>query len=135
MSKDVCKIKGCPQYGKPYCRSHGIGLTIKKQPKPIAPRSKKLDTVMRKEYVPQVKEMIKANTPCKVNSPVCVKMAQGFHHLQGRDGKNLTDKEKKIPCCDPCNGFIEKNDAWARSNGFKLSKFAPENNSKRVKRA
>jgi hypothetical protein len=98
-----------------------------KEKKPIAPRSKKLAEVMRKEYVPQVKEMVKKNTPCKVNSPVCTKKAQGFHHLQGRIGANLTDKKKKIPCCNPCNRFIEENDAWARANGLKLSKFSPEN--------
>lgn len=132
MSKEVCNIKGCINYRKPYCRNHAVGISIKKQPKPVKPRSKKLAEVMVKEYVPEVKEMVAANTPCKVHSPVCTGKAQGFHHLQGRDGKNLTDKKKKIPCCNPCNQFIEKNDAWARANGFKLSKFSPENNSKRV---
>lgn len=133
MSKEVCNIKWCVNYGKPYCRNHGIGLTIKKKPEPIAPRSKKLAEVMKKEYVPEVKEMVAANTPCSVKSPECTKTAQGFHHLQGRIGENLTDKKKKVPCCNACNSFIEKNDAWARSNGWKLSKFSqPAKNQKRA---
>lgn len=123
MSKGVCKVKGCVNHGKPFCRLHGIGLTIKKQPNPIKPRSKKLDKIMRKEYVPEVKEMVAKNTPCKVNSPVCTKWANGFHHPEGRIGGRLLSK-MKIPCCNPCNTFIEDNDAWARANGFKLSKFS-----------
>ena len=88
---------------------------------------------MKKDYVPQVKEMLKADTPCSVGSPVCIREATGFHHLAGRIGELLTNKKKKIPCCDPCNSFIEQNDAWARTNGFKLSKFSePAKNQKRA---
>ena len=118
MNKNICSVKGCINEGR-YCRIHPVG-SLNKQ-KPIAPRSKKLAAIMRKEYVPQVKEMIADKAECKIKSPVCIKKAQGFHHLQGREGKNLTGK-KKIPACNPCNLFIEKNDAWARANGFKLSK-------------
>ena len=94
-----------------------------KEQKPAKQRSKKLDKVMRKEYVPQVKEMLEANTPCKVQSAVCTGMAEGFHHLVGRIAGALTG-DKKIPCCNMCNRYIEKNDAWARANGWKLSKFS-----------
>jgi len=118
MNRSICQIPTCYSYGK-YCRLHATGSL--KEKKPIAPRSKKLESVMRKDYRPQVKEMIAANTPCKVKSPVCSKVAQGFHHLQGR-GKNLM--KKKIPCCNLCNQYVEQNDLWARNNGFKLSKFS-----------
>lgn len=127
---NLCTVKGCLNGGR-YCRLH-ISGTIK-EVKLIAPRSKKLTEVMKKEYVPQVKEMIKEKTACKVNSPVCAKKAQGFHHLAGRIGTLLTDKKKKIPCCNSCNLYIETNDAWARQNGFKLSKFSePAKNQKRA---
>jgi hypothetical protein len=129
---EVCKVPGCRNENKPYCRLHNIGISVKKQPTPIAARSKKLSEVMKKEYVPQVKEMVKAGTPCKVNSPVCTGKAQGFHHLQGKDGELLTNKKKKVPCCNPCNGFIERNDAWARANGFKLSKFLSPSKNQRI---
>lgn len=122
--KEVCSIKGCLNFGKPYCRAHGVGISVKKQPKAIVKRSKKLERVMQKEYRPQVKEMVDAGATCKVKGPVCTGMAQGFHHLAGRLGKLLTDNKKKIPCCNACNVFIEQNDAWARANGFKLSKFS-----------
>lgn len=128
---DKCTIKGCPYEGKTFCRVHGVGISTRKQEKPPAKRSKKLDKTMRKQYVPEVKEMVKKNTECAVKSPVCTGFAQGFHHLVGRIGELLTNRKKKIPCCNPCNRFIEKNDAWARANGFKLSKFSePAKNQK-----
>jgi hypothetical protein len=121
MKHQVCTIKGCINKGK-YCRIHPSGhLNL---PKPLPKRSASLEKIMRKQYRPQVKEMVEKGTLCAVKSPVCIKIAQGFHHLQGR-GKNLM--KKKIPCCNPCNQFIEKNDAWARARGLKLSKFAPDN--------
>jgi hypothetical protein len=118
MKKEKCEVKGCPFEGK-YCRNHITGSV--KEVKPIAPRSKKLDKVMKKEYVPQVKEMIEKGALCVIGSPVCTKKAQGFHHKKGREGKNLTGSDK-VPCCNPCNSFLEQNDAWARANGWKLSK-------------
>jgi hypothetical protein len=127
MNHDLCKIPGCINEGR-YCRIHPAGSL--KKPKPIAPRSKKMEEVMRKEYRPQVKEMIKEKTLCAVNSPVCTKIAQGFHHKKGREGQELTG-ENKVPCCNMCNTWIEKNDAHARAMGWKLSKHSPENNSKR----
>jgi hypothetical protein len=119
IKQDNCTDKNCPNYGRysRYC-SHVSGSYT--PPKPIAKRSEKLDKIMRKEYVPEVKEMIEKGTLCAVNSPVCTKKAQGWHHLQGR-GKNLF--KKRVPCCNPCNGFIEQNDLWARNNGWKISKF------------
>lgn len=131
MASNVCKEKTCINYDKPYCRLHGVGISTKKPAAPIKPRSKKLEKVMRKEYRPQVKEMVKANTPCIVNSPVCTGKMQGYHHLEGRDGERLTGK-KKIPCCNACNGFVEANDAWARANGFKLSKFAAKAKNQKI---
>lgn len=125
-NKNICQIKTCINYQK-YCRIHPAGSLDK--PKPIAKRSKKLDKVMRKEYVPQVKEMVEKGTLCKVKSPVCVNVAQGFHHLVGGRGKELLSK-RKVPCCNPCNTFIEQNDAWARANNWKLSKFNPDLNKR-----
>jgi hypothetical protein len=111
----------CPFVERNYCRNHPEGSL--KKPKPIAPRSKKMEQVMKKEYRPQVKEMVEAGTRCAIKSPVCTGVAQGFHHLEGREGKNLVGK-KKVPCCNLCNQFIEQNDAYARANGWKLSKHA-----------
>src|SRR5687768_921531 len=127
MAITLCDIKGCVFYGR-YCRLHAVSGKEKKV-HVIKPRSEKLAKVMKKEYVPQVKEMVAKNTACAVKSPVCTGKAQGFHHLVGREGKNLTGK-KKIPCCNKCNGHIESNDAWARSQGLKLSKHSNYKRSK-----
>lgn len=130
MSANRCTEKSCVNYDKPYCRLHGVGISTAKKPAPVKPRSEKLDKKMKKQYVPKVKEMVAANTKCAVKSPDCIKIAQGFHHLQGRDGEQLTGKAK-IPCCNPCNVYIEKNDSWARSKGLKKSKFSvPAKNQK-----
>lgn len=118
MKQNNCTVKGCINFGR-YCRIHPTGYLA--PVKPIQPRSKKLEEVMKKDYRPQVKEIVEANTPCAVKSKMCTGLAQGFHHLAGREGKELTGK-RKIPCCNMCNQFIEKNDAWARANGWKLSK-------------
>lgn len=132
MEKSICNIPSCYNYKKPFCRLHNVGISTAKKPAPIKPRSEKLDKQMKKEYVPEVKEMVEKNTPCAVKSPECTKLAQGFHHPNGRIGKLLMDKER-MPCCNPCNSFIEKNDAWARANGFKKSKFSiPAKNQKRA---
>lgn len=128
MSIVKCIVKGCENKGR-YCRKHPGGKL--KVPKKIAPRSERLAKVMKKDYVPQVKEMVERNTPCKVKSPVCTGMAQGFHHLEGKENLQKRVGKNKIPCCNPCNQFIEQNDLWARTNGWKLSKHSP--NYKRQK--
>jgi hypothetical protein len=120
MNKDLCQNKACSNYLK-YARYCGHLNGSLNKPKPVAPRSKKMEQVMRKEYRPQVKEMVEAGTLCSIGSPVCTKVAQGFHHKEGREGKALTGKNK-VPCCNACNLWIEKNDAHARANGWKDSK-------------
>jgi hypothetical protein len=79
--------------------------------------------------------MVEKGTVCKAKSPVCTGLATGFHHLKGRTGELLTDKRHLIPCCDLCNQFIEKNDAWARANGLKLSKFSEPAKNQKIKKA
>lgn len=127
MKHHLCTVKGCIFYGK-YCRIHLDGSI--KEAKPIKQFSKKREAVQRKEYRPLVSEVLKEHPHCKVKSPVCTGMAEGLHHLQGREGDNLTDKRLVIPACNMCQLFIEENSLWARNNGFKISRHA---NYKRVK--
>lgn len=131
MKQELCQKKSCPNHGR-YARYCGHWNGSVKEIKKPAPRSKKLAETMKKEYVPQVKEMVEAGTACKVKSPVCIGKAQGFHHLAGRIGEMLTEKKRKIPCCNPCNRFIEENDAWARANGLKDSKFSVPAKNQRI---
>jgi hypothetical protein len=45
MKQENCTVSGCYNFGR-YCRLHPGGKLDK--PKPIAPRSKKLEKVMKK---------------------------------------------------------------------------------------
>jgi hypothetical protein len=133
MNKDLCSNKACHNYGKygRYC-GHLEGKSAK--PTAIPARSQKLAEIMKKDYVPKVKEMVAAGTKCKAKTPDCTKIAQGFHHPNGRIGELLLDEEK-MPCCNACNLWIEKNDAAARSLGLKKSKFSIPAKNQKIKRA
>jgi hypothetical protein len=98
-----------------------------KEKKPIEKLSKDRKKVQKKQYVPLVKEILAKNPKCKVKSPVCSGIAQGLHHISGRIGDKLLEKKNVVPCCNKCNLFIEENPVWARANGWKISKFSPEN--------
>jgi hypothetical protein len=125
MKQENCTIKTCWNYGH-YGRKCGhIGGSLS-EPKPIKKLSEKRQKVQTKEYLPLVREILKKNPNCRIQSPVCTTKAQGLHHLAGRVGAKLTDKKYLIPACNPCNDFVERNPPWARANGFKLSKFSPE---------
>lgn len=100
--------------------------------KKIKPRSKKLSDLMKKEYVPQVKKMIEAKTPCSLKTEMCTGKAEGFHHPYGKASKELLLKEK-VPACNACNLWVEVNDKEARERGLKKSKFSiPAKNQKSV---
>lgn len=129
MTKDLCTVKGCWNHGR-YARPCGHLSGKSAKPEPVAKRSKKLDTLMRKDYVPQVKEMVEAGTRCVIGSPDCTRTAQGFHHPHGKASDELRMSDK-VPCCNACNTWIEKNDAAARAKGWKKSKFSvPAKNQK-----
>lgn len=126
-NRNICTTPGCIFFGK-YCRLHPTGSMPEQ--KPISPRSKKLDKVMRNDYVPQVKEMVEAGTMCELKTEVCTGRAQGFHHPYGKASEELLLTEK-VPSCNPCNVFCEINDSFARQQGWKKSKFAiPSKNQK-----
>jgi hypothetical protein len=99
---------------------------LKKATKRIKPYSDKR-IVQNKILSQQVRKMLIERTVCEIKSPVCTYHATCGHHVAGRIGKNLLDKSRNIPACYPCNLYVEENDAWARENGFKVSKFTPVN--------
>lgn len=130
MKITLCSVKGCPFEGR-YCRNHAISGTFK-EPKQIEKLSKDRKKIQKEKYIPLVKEVLAKNPKCKVKSPVCSGIAQGLHHIAGRIGDKLTDKKNVVPCCNRCNSYLEKNDAYARANGWKISKFSPDNNNRRA---
>lgn len=124
----LCNEPGCYAFGK-YCRLHGSTTTDKQDKKAVLKEenpginkvSKKQEKANR-ELGKVVKEKKKDTTICQVKSPVCIGSPVRSHHVAGRIGKRMTDPDKIILACDPCNGLIESQDQWARDNGFKVSK-------------
>ena len=130
MPVKLCDIKGCPFEGR-YCRNHYPGDKPKEKA-PIAKLSDKRKKIERKEYQPAANAVKRSgDKACQVMSPVCIKSPVRPHHLAGRDGKNLTDLNRMIRCCDPCNIYIERHSTWAKNHGFKISKH--EKNYQRTK--
>jgi hypothetical protein len=89
------------------------------------PRISKKRLAENKTYTPAVKAYVKANPYCAIKSEVCTKITDAPHHTKGRIGSLLSDERYWLPACNECNLYIEDNDAWARANGFKVSKFTP----------
>jgi hypothetical protein len=129
INKNICTTKGCLYYGS-YCRIHIQGVEKKKTY--IKPLSDKRARIQRQEYIPLVKMKLSANAKCAVQSPACTKVAQGLHHVAGKENaKKLVDSKNVVPCCNACNTYIESNTSWAKQNGWKESKHKP--NYKREK--
>lgn len=59
---------------------------------------------------------------CRIQSPVCTRMATVVHHSRGRGAKFIFDQSTWIECCPPCNGYIEGNTGWAKEREFILSR-------------
>jgi hypothetical protein len=108
-----------------FCFLHAVhfaGEKIKEKPKPIAKVSEKRKAI-NKDYKKIVKKALDEDPICKVQSPVCTKVAQGLHHKQKRSPTNLTKASNLIECCNACNLYIEENPVWAKDNGHTISRF------------
>ncbi|MGZ5302518.1 MAG: hypothetical protein ACXWDO_00250 [Bacteroidia bacterium] len=112
-------------WAKKYCRFHQWMRTDKKPkaPKPIAPKR----AVQNKLYEAKKAIFFASHKKCEINSPECNKDAPlHVHHTNGRENERLLNVDYWMAACDYCNSYIESHDEWARENGFKLSKFAPQ---------
>lgn len=121
----ICACDGCSSsvFGGGYCKIHQWKRGKVKRLKLYSNKRKEQNKILSQ----QVRKMLIDRPVCEINSPVCTYYATCGHHVAGRIGKNLLDKSKNIPACYPCNLYVEENDAWARDNGFKTSKFTPVN--------
>ena len=91
----------------------------------IAQYSKKRQRANR-EYAAKTRPLWQ-DIPCKIRSPECSGISQGMHHLEGKETiEKLLNTDKMIPCCNPCNGYVEKFPKWAQERGFKLSRLKKE---------
>ncbi len=125
----VCAFPNCKNHAKTlYCIGHAKIMGTSEPPKEKKPIKQVSDkqAAKLKDLKQVVKGIIKkGETLCAVQVPgICKKLADAPEHTKGRIGKNLTDKENLIPCCNPCNGFLSDNPQWARDNGFAKSRLA-----------
>jgi hypothetical protein len=94
-----------------------------KKPRKKIPKVSKKRAVINREYAAISRPIWRGKT-CEARTPDCVKWAQGIHHPEGKETiEKLLDPDNMMPCCNPCNSWIEKNDATARKMGLKKSKF------------
>lgn len=86
---------------------------------PINKRSEKraaeerLYTTIRKVFLSQEK-----NKLCGVNVVGCTFRATDIHHVKGRHGKRLLDKNYFLPSCRSCHTWIGNNPSEARAMGY-----------------
>ena len=90
---------------------------IKKQKKPIAPRSPKRYKQER-EYLKKRKSFLLSSQLCQAKLPnICTTQATDVHHMQGRIGNLLTDETKFLAVCRACHDWKE-----AKELGFSISR-------------
>lgn len=90
-----------------------------KVPKPIAPRSEKMQDEMEK-YKPAMIKFLKDNPKCQAGLEGCKKVSECVHHKAGRVGEKLHDQKDWLAVCLPCHATIHVNDLMAKEK--KLSK-------------
>lgn len=114
-----CTVAGCINFGR-YCRIHR-GEQPKKEVKPIAKVSEKRKAEDQEDRKNSKQEKKEKGAVCIVNIPgVCIKSPVHWHHIEGRSSKDArTNPKKRVPCCNPCNGWIEANSAMAKKLGWK----------------
>jgi len=125
-----CNAEGCKrnQWGGGYCDWHQYMRTDKK-PNTKKKKRYRINPFSEKrakkniEYSKESKAFIAEHPFCEIQSPVCVRVSQGIHHVKGKSTISLLmDKRFWKRSCNPCNEWIEANDKEARRLGHKKSK-------------
>jgi hypothetical protein len=106
-----------------YRRALKLGqLQPEKKPRKKIPKVSKKRAVINQEYA-KISRPIWVGKPCAARTPVCTGRAQGIHHPEGKETtEKLLDPDNMMACCNPCNSWIEANDAKAREMGLKRSR-------------
>lgn len=87
----------------------------------FAGRSEKMKGIMQ-AIIPLYRAFLEEHPDCEIRSPECTGPATAVHHTAGRSMAKIMDKKTWKGSCDHCNLYVEKNDQWARDNGFKVSR-------------
>jgi hypothetical protein len=91
-------------------------------------KAKKEGKINQKEYKPKADEFIKRYPICQANiDGVCKKISVCVHHKRGKHStEDLLDENYFLAVCLPCHEVIEKNPAWAKQQGFSVSRLSPK---------
>lgn len=84
--------------------------------KPISDKKQKELAVYRKLR----DQYMKSHPMCEVRSDVCTGKSIDLHHKKPR-AFHLLDVDVYMATCRMCHMKIERDDAWARENGYKLN--------------
>lgn len=119
MEKNICKVEGCINYGK-YCRLHlSFSIPAPKQINKVSETQKDLN----QKFAKAKREYLKEHPFCEAKIEGCTKVAIDVHHMKGKASEELLlDKNFFLATCRNCHTAIEANPAWAKQNGFSLSR-------------
>jgi hypothetical protein len=121
MKQSICHIKGCRNEGR-YCRLH-IGYTV--------PELKLVNKISdnQKEILAEYKKVravfLTAHPFCAAKLEGCKIKATEIHHKAGKASNELyLDTSLFLEVCSSCHRIIEKNPAFAKQNGFSVSRLS-----------
>lgn len=121
MSKErnICTVKGCPNEGR-YCRLHlSFSMPKKQEIQKVSEKQRDLN----KRFAKAKREYLKEHPFCQAGINGCTKIAIDVHHMAGKASEELLlDKTLFLAVCRPCHTAIEANPAWAKQNGFSVSR-------------
>lgn len=129
-----CKFPNCKRFAQPngYCIGHAnfsSGVSVKA--KEVIPNESDGQKEIKKSLKAAYQGFITKHPKCQIKSPECTKRATVIHHKAGRGKDVVLDQSTWMASCEHCNGYVEEHDAWARANGFKVSRLAkPANETK-----
>lgn len=115
---NLCAIKECSNCGR-YCRLHLVpktpkAVTIKKE----SEKKKDLNKIYQKVRA----EYLKYHPVCEFKE--CKEKARDIHHKAGKVGELFTDPNHFMACCREHHSLIELNPAWAKQQGYSISRLA-----------
>lgn len=119
QNRNICTVKGCINEGK-YCRLH-IGFTVPTQSE-ISKKSEK-QKELDKKFAKAKKEYLREHSFCEARIEGCTTISIDVHHKAGKVTEELLlDKSLFLGVCRHCHTIIEKNPAFAKQQGFSVSR-------------
>jgi MinD superfamily P-loop ATPase len=117
----LCTVKGCRNEGR-YCRLH-LSFSVPT----VAVINKKSDNQkdLNKKFAKAKREYLKEHPICEAMIEGCTKVSIDVHHKAGKASEELLlDKSLFLGVCRHCHTIIEKNPAFAKQQGFSVSRLS-----------